>query len=368
MKSKGKGESHGRKGQGGGGMKQGDQIARQGKGRQNPTMAKASAAGSKRPPATPPGDPDKLAELQGALVERAQLLWQCTYLLWRIAYSHIFPRHLALLQKGQWLHMPNQNDVGQPADRVQISPRLAGQYDKHGVVDAGEEGGSTAAERVQADQEADQEFQHMHGACNNGRTIQSIYSWWTRFQVNDWEALNIVSTFGHGVANPVKSVKINVLAEKHLGRFGGEMEPWETVVMNLAARAAQASAAHPPPTTDTDSNVSMLRTWKQIRPFDGQAAVALLKKKIDNEYALLGSHCRPIFHAFRRPTYSSGESTSYVPKCYAGMHCEAVLASLIKCHPDDVNTKAGILLKEHTKVMSCLRDRDLRLSNKLFRI
>ena len=328
-------------------------MRRKREGRRNPTMVKAGAANFKRPSATSPGDPDKLAKLQEALVESAQLFWQCTYLLWRIAYSRIFLCHLALLQKSQWLHMPNPNDNEQLADRV--SPHLVSQYDKYGDVDTDEGGGGMAA---------DQEFQHMHEAHNHGHSIQSIYLWWTRFQVSDWQALDVVSTFGHEVAAPVESVKINVLAERRLDHFGGEMEPWETVVMSLAARAAQASAAHPPP---PDADSSVLQTWKHIRPFDGQAAVALLKKNID-KYALLGNRCHPIFFAFKPPMYSNGESASYVPKCYAGMHCEAVLASLIKYCADDVNTETGILLKEHVKVMYCLRDRDICLSDRLFRI
>jgi hypothetical protein len=356
MKRKGKGESHGRKGQGGGGMKQGDQIARQGKGRQNPTMAKASAADSKRPPATPPGDPDKLAELQGALVERAQLLWQCTYLLWRIAYSHMFPCHLALLQKGQWLHMPNQKDAGQPVARAQISPHLAGEYDKHGVVDAGEEGGSTAAERVQVDQEAgqeeaDQEFRRMHRAYADGETMQSIYSWWARLQVTHLQALDILSAFGDEVATLDKGFKINLLAVRH---SPGEMEPWEAVVEDLAAQAAQASTSPNRTPTDTNPpNIYKSRTRKQIRPFDGQATATLLKEKIDEEYERHGNCCHAIFKAFNPPALAKGTSGSepYIPRSYARMHCKGVLSALMKCL-DDAEVRTS--LKEHAKVRSCL--------------
>jgi hypothetical protein len=298
------------------------------------------------------GDDDGLAKLQKALVERAQLLWQCAYLLWRIAYSQMFLCHLALLQCGQWLHLPDKNGVGQLANSVPFSAHLTAQHNK-----GGQDGGMAAGYEV--DQEADQEFQCMHEAYRNGRSMRSVYLWWTRLQVSYWEAVNIFSTFGHEVATHVKNIKVNLLAEKRLGHSGGEMDPWESVVMSLADRAAQASLQS---RTDTNlSDIPLSRTRKQICPFDGQAAVALFKKKI-HEYAL-GKDCDPIFLAFQPSEYPGDKSTSYVANFYGGMHCEAVLASLIKCYVDngyEANTGVGALLKQHVKVMSYLRDRGLR--------
>ena len=339
--SKGMCQNHGCKGLVDETKEQGGLSMWQGVGKQGPTDPKPMSS-------TSSGDAYGLAELQKALVERAQLLWQCAYLLWCIAYSQMFLCHLAMLQCGRWLHLPDKNDVGQLANWVPFSARLTVQHDK-----GGQDGG------YEVDQEADQEFQCMHEAYRNGHSVQSIYLWWTRLQVSYWEAVNIFSTFGHEVATPVKNIKVNLLAEKCLGHSGGEMDPWETVVMNLVDRAAQAS-----PQSQTDTNLSdipLSRTRKQIRPFDGQAAVALLKKKI-HEYAL-GKGYHPIFLAFQPSEYSEDKSTSYIANFHGRMHCEAVLSSLIKCYADnvcDANTGVGVLLKQHVKVMSCLRDRGLR--------
>jgi hypothetical protein len=215
----------------------------------------------------------------------------------------------------------------------------------------------------EVDQE-DQEFDCMHEACNNGHSIQSIYLWWTRLQVSDLEASDIMSTFGSRVATPVK---INLLAERRLGICGGgQMEPWETLVMNLTAQAARA-----PIDTGFSNNASMSRTWKQIPPFDAQATVALLKQKIDEYMLLLGKNCHPIFLSFKPHAGLESELTSYIPNFDCGMHCEAVLASLIKFHTDNVgiaHTKAGILLKKHAEVMSYMHDHNLCVSNGLFSI
>ena len=326
-----------------------------GRSEQKLTMAKMDGADSKPVSATSQSDADNLAELQKKLVERAQLLWQCTFLLWRIAYSQIFVCHLAMLQKGKWLHLPDKNDVEQTANLTLFAAGLAGQHDKVGIVGAGEQDG-TVAEREEGDQDTDQEFQYMDEACNNGHSIQSVYLWWTRLQVSGLEALDIMSTFGSKIATPVK---LNLLAERHFSICGGQMEPWETVVMNLAAQTAQA------PIDAGSSNVSMLQIRKQIRPFDAQATVALLKQKID-EYVLLGKNCHPIFLSFKPPAGLKSELTSYVPNFDHGMHCEAVLASLIKYHRDNVGAEAGILFKKHVKVMSCLHDHNLCVSNGLF--
>ena len=81
-----------------------------------------------------------------------------------------------MLQCGRWLHLPDKN-------------------------------GDMAAED-QVDQEVDQEFQCMHEACLNGHSIQSVYTWWIRLLVTQWEALDIYSTFGDKV---VEGIKIHIV-------------------------------------------------------------------------------------------------------------------------------------------------------------
>ena len=61
-------------------------------------------------------------------------------------------------------------------------------------------------------------------------SIQSVYSWWIRLLVTQWEALDIYSTFGDEV---MEGIKIHIVAARH---SDGEMDPWETVVKDLAAR------------------------------------------------------------------------------------------------------------------------------------
>lgn len=243
-----------------------------------------------------------------------------------------------VLEKGQWLGMPNQHDAGPLANCVLISVGHAGRHDKHETLDAYGELGSS---------ECDEDFQNMRKACNNGNSLRSMYLWWTRYQVSDWEALKIVSTFG---ATPVEHVKIDVLAEKRPHHLGIQMEPWEAVVLNLAARVPQTSAAQPLTGTDSPS-IAMSRIGKHIKPFDGQAIVALLKAKIDTEYALLGQRCHPIVLAFKSSMHPNGESCSYVPSCYTRMHCEAVLASTMECRANDVDGKTGMLQRDDCKVM-----------------
>ena len=247
-----------------------------GRSEQKLTMAKMDGADSKPVSATSQSDADNLAELQKKLVERAQLLWQCTFLLWRIAYSQIFVCHLAMLQKGKWLHLPDKNDVEQTANLTLFAAGLAGQHDKVGIVGAGEQDG-TVAEREEGDQDTDQEFQYMDEACNNGHSIQSVYLWWTRLQVSGLEALDIMSTFGSKIATPVK---LNLLAERHFSICGGQMEPWETVVMNLAAQTAQA------PIDAGSSNVSMLQIRKQIRPLTLRQLWLCLNRRSTNTCCL----------------------------------------------------------------------------------
>jgi hypothetical protein len=279
-------------------------------------------------------DADKLAELQKKLVETAQLLWQCAFLLWRIAYSQIFVCHLAMLQRGKWLRLPDKNDIGQTA---LLPACLAGQREV-GVVGAGKQGGDMGE-----DVGEDDEFQRMHEACNNGHSIQSVYCWWIRLQVSHWQALDIYSAYGDEVMTACNYVKIHLIAARH---SKAQMEPWETTIEQLAALALT-----PPDPT----KVSTSQTQKQIHPFDAQATVALLKQNID-KYLLLDKNCHAIFHSFR-PVENSDGSLSYTPSSYARGHCETLLAALMKHFVDNgevVDTEDALLLKEHVKVKSCL--------------
>jgi len=135
------------------------------------------------------------------------------------------------------------------------------------------------------------------------------------------------------------------------------MDPWETVVKDLAARVPAPLQSR---TVTSFSDIPLSRTWKQICPFDSQAAVALLKQKID-QYSI-GNDCHQIFFAFQPSKDSEGELTVYKPNFYARMHCEAVLAALLNYCMDKVGSANAEALKQHVKVTSCLRDHGLHLS------
>jgi hypothetical protein len=257
----------------------------------------------------------------------AERVWQCTYLLWRIAYSQILHQHLALLGKGFWLHQPINSQKALSVAELGLSTGLCDAAGKDGADE-------------DADREVDEEMQCIRQMYTQGQRSVSMFASWICLQVRHWVALEIVSSFCVQTSADRPDIKIHLLAVEPRSD-NTEMEYWETTVRKLAIQSPRSFAGQ----------FGFLNTPTSPTTFNPEVAIDLLKQQVDKYTEVESSNT--IFHAFRA---TGDDSNQYQPEFYGDVHCEAVLASFVKYAGVvmDSNTGRGIGTREFIQVMSAL--------------
>jgi hypothetical protein len=335
---------------------------------QKPTVAGTDHVGPK--PKLVPSSKEKsprIQELTKVRNERAQQLWECSFLLWRISYSQILRDHLNLLDAAELLHMPGMAKLPLHPSEVRLYPGL----NKSDVSEC------RSGSRDRADDEGDQvesqgedeEFWTMGASVN--ASLAQVFERWMHLQVDHWATLQTVSptrpptTAHHSAATRIQNVHISLLSVDHPQQYNAKMEHWETTVRKLAVETPTG-----PHQLLTNANRSMVprRTGGCSSLFNAQAIIDFFKMKID-EYAKL-EQSDAIFHAFKP---KPDAPNTYEPYFYGNVHCEAVLASLseyIGCVKASKNGDSGDAkrLKEFIGVRFYWHDHDLHLSDALHRM
>jgi hypothetical protein len=250
-------------------------------------------------------------------------VWQCTYLLWRIACSHIFRQHLVLLRRGLWLHRPIDS-------QRELSAGELGLFT--GLGDAAGKDGDEDAHPI-----VDEELQCIRQIYGRGQHSLSMFASWIHLQVDHWVALEVISSFS---CKTCAAVKIRILVAELRGD-SMEMDHWETTVRKLAS---------PPRDPFTgqlgSSNIPMSPADVAFNP---EVAIDILKQQI-NKYSTVKSS-NIIFHAFTPKGENPNQS---MPEFYGDAHCGAVLASFTKYAnvATDPNARDGIGMGGLIQVLS----------------
>jgi hypothetical protein len=332
------------------------------------SLAQTDYVSSKPKPVDPQ---EKVADIW-KLIERrnayAQLLWECTFLLWRIAYSQILRSHLELLDSAEMLHIPTLGKPSLLPSEVKLYPGL---NESGGDESRSSSGGRGRAKENDEDETIesygdDYEFCAMRGASK----LAQMFERWMRLHVDHWAALQTVSsttgshsatTSRHSVAIVAPNVHISLITVKHPRQYNGEMERWETTIRKLAASpvAQNTAGPHQPSRNNDQFTAPELRIGSSHNFFDAQTVIDLLKKEIDKYVKLEQSNL--IFYAFKP---KSEARNTYEPHFYGDIHCEALVASLIEFMDDinafkSTNTDDVGRLKELIQVLFCLHDYNL---------
>lgn len=261
---------------------------------------------------------EDLDSLIKAREECAEWVWKFSFLLWRIASSQILSHHLVILDRSSLLQMPSQAGRAPRAETLGLFTGLSSRRHENGTVPhhqgwvADEDNGRVRYEdedgdTSEEDEGFDEEYCHIWEAFVGDKDFAIAFQSWICLQINDWTALQTISSWSLSVAKPYQGVKIHLLAMKEAGHARYEMEGWETILRNLAAEPPQLSNGLPVQSS-----------------FDAQSAINLLKQKID-KYAS-DPRRDSILKAF---TPKSKTADQYNPVIYSIHHFGELLALLM---------------------------------------
>ncbi|KIM73336.1 hypothetical protein PILCRDRAFT_93097 [Piloderma croceum F 1598] len=161
----------------------------------------------------------------------------CGIVLWRLAYSGMLRRHLAVLRRGVILSAP-MIDMGQLAryqlytgfSHICVSPTddcvMEGMDDDDDGCVGGDE---------------DEEFQHIKDEAEE--SIELLYHKWLHLQASHWAVLDTVSVSAR-LSAPC-GLKVSLIAVDHPNNKL-RVEPWKTTVRDMLASGSPLSS------TDTD--------------------------------------------------------------------------------------------------------------------
>jgi hypothetical protein len=363
---------------------------------QKPTVAGTDHVGPK--PKLVPSSKEKsprIQELTKVRNERAQQLWECSFLLWRISYSQILRDHLNLLDAAELLPAPTElmekppfhpSEVGLYSGRhtsddneSQIGRDWADDNegdegdkgDKGGIFESQNADGGGGNTELDGIEEINEEFTRSREICTQ---VPVFYQHWLRLQVNQWASLDVVckhqvNALSH-TSNP--SIKISLMSMHHPTQFDQKVADWETIIYKLQTRVL-ASAKSPQPSTASDSppqpctpnhpthaeapqpsatsdsppqpctpdhptptEASQLSTTSDSSQTKNRTcfdaeAIIDFLKNKINEYAKQ-TQSHAIFHAFKP---KPDALTIFDPYFYGNMHCEMVL-TVVSEYIDDI--------------------------------
>jgi len=274
------------------------------------------------------------------LLDKTNDIWTCASLLWSIAYSRILENHLEILRKNGWLAAPTYKDYptyfdfttferskdqvittadddeqggneGQEIDALsaacQLSDLAEEDEDGNGGRTSASSAGGNTADLAGEDEEGGHEGE-IKALCKDHTPVglADVYHRWIRLQVDRWQATRkIISRLARSPA----PVDFTLLAIRHIPpRLATSvMNPWSNTVRDLCNTAG----------------------------IDSGPVIVALNARINKEASR--QRCNPIFTKF------FSETAMYS----AGVHCEAVLASLLK-YPGG----GGDELRKHFEVWS----------------
>lgn len=250
--------------------------------------------------------------------ECAERVWKFSFLLWRIASSQILYHHLVVLERSSWLQMPSIAERELRAEELGLFTGLSSGRHEDGAVPYQDWDVDADSARAKHDEEEDEDgqedegFEEEYGRIWNtfirDEDFAIAFQSWIRLQINDWTALQTISSWGQSAANPSQGVKIHLLAMKEAGPARCKMEGWETALRNLATELPQLPNGLP-----------------ALSSFSAQSAIDLLKRKIDEHASDPRKDSHGILKAF---TPEPETPDQYNPTFYSTHHFGAVLASL----------------------------------------
>jgi hypothetical protein len=267
------------------------------------------------------------------LLDKTTEIWTCASLLWSIAYSRILANHLEILRQNGWLAAPINMEYRTYSGFTKF------EYSKEQIIptaddeQGGNEGqeisslsaGSQLSDLAGEDEQGGPEGEEID-ALRKDHTLSGladVYHRWIRLQVDRWQATRkIISKLARSPA----PVNFTLLAIRHIPpRLATSvMNPWSDTITDLCNTAG----------------------------IDPGPVVAALGARIKKEASR--PSCNAIFNKF------SATKAMYS----AGVHCEAVLASLLK-YPGG----GGDELRKHFEVWSPRSYRQgIRQLNMLHRI
>ena len=235
-------------------------------------------------------DHQKQPDLQN-LVHRTNEIWTCTSLLWSIAYSRILENHLEILHQNGWLAAPTNRSY----PIYSCFTTFERTKDQVITTTDDEQGGNEGQEinALSADGQlsdlAEEDGEGGEEGEDTPVSLAEVYHWWIRLQVDRWQATRKITSM---LVRSPTSVDFTLLAIRDtLPRpVTSVMNPWSNTIRDLCNAAG----------------------------IDPGPVIVALGDRINKEASR--QHCNPIFKIFatKKSTYS------------AEVHCEAVLASLLK--------------------------------------
>ena len=248
---------------------------------------------------------EKTAEYIELRVACATDVYNFGHLLWRIAYSQALRDHLELLAANQ-----------------RIAPPIYAHYNE-GFYTRADSGDGETAGQDRAGQEAEEEAQELQQLMERGGVV-SVYQRWIQLQVTQWAAFDVLSSYSRRAAISLQGADISISLLSMNPRHRGKMKDWRVMIRQLVRqRLTQTSILH-------DNITSAL---------DAEKVIGVIEEKIQQN-AAPGAHT--IFRKFEKDC----------PDLYCHIHCEAVLAYLLKYADSALIPKS--LAYEGIKVMSHL--------------
>src|ERR1700677_3609577 len=208
--------------------------------------------------------------------------------------------HLAILAAAHLLRLPNGFSIPRKKyfsflQSTQPS-RGPGGYD------------SPQVEDENWDDDVEEEFRVLQDSTQSQWDLISTFLRWIRLQVSHFTALEILLTVNvhHGI-DLRGGIKLSLLASTKIPRaMSCKLELWEVTVKKLAPQLSTATIAQP--------------SADEMFEFDAQAAINFLHQQLKSDQ--FTSKQAKILAAL-------SSSDSHVPFA-SNMHCEAILAALIK--------------------------------------
>ena len=225
-------------------------------------------------------------QLQEKLPNFAEHVWKCVYLVWRITDSCILRHHIKLLGFCNCLPHPSKD---QAIAESSVFGNLTKEWELE-AVDELEDG--EAFDELQAMACEDEESEEFTSMLDLKHLDQSF----TR-----WMQLQVAYRVGQAIltSKPVLSVSIlskldiSIVTARYPSGVNCEMEPWDVLLRSQHLHFPQG--------------------------FNVEAAIETIKREVRGR---INQSCNPIFQKFQSP--------DFLPIFSGNLHCEMILALLIK--------------------------------------